>query len=130
MSGAHRPVTLVFATERTEAALREALFANRTVAWFGNYLAGSEKLLSAIFKASVSVVADFAEEAQKDKIYNVKNLSDISFKLASSDGTLIKIPAYSESRVNIPKNSDMRFEVINLMITATKNLEIEFHVTK
>jgi len=128
VSNLHRPVTLVFAAERTEAALREALFANRTVAWFGNYLAGSEELLSDIFEASV--VADFAEETKKSNTYNVKNLSDVAFNLASADGTRIKIPAYSETRVNIPKNSDLRFEVTNLMITATRNLEIDFPATK
>ncbi len=124
----HRPVTLVFAADKTEDALRDALFANRAVAWFGNYLAGSEDLLSAIFRASV--VADFAEETQKSKIYNVKNLSDVAYQLASDDGTRIKILAYSETRVNIPNNHDLRFEVTNLMITATQNLKIDFPVSK
>ena len=124
MRDSHRPVTLVFATDRTEVALRDALFANRTVAWFGKYLAGSEELLTAIFKASV--VAEYSDENKKDKVYNVKNLSDVAFQLASADGTRLKIPANSETKIYIPKNSNLRFEVTNLMITATRNLQIEF----
>jgi len=124
----NRPMTLVFAKQRTEESLREALFAGRTVAWFGNYLAGSEELLSAIFKASV--VANFTGETKKSKTYNVRNQADIAFQLLSADGTSIKIPAYSETKVNLPKDSDLRFVVTNLMITTSSNLEIDFPVTK
>jgi hypothetical protein len=123
-----RPVTLVFASDRTEAKLREALFANRTVAWFGNYLAGSEELLTAIFKASV--VTEFSGENKNGKSYNVKNLSDVAFKLTSTDGTRIKIPAYSETEISIPRKSNLRFEVTNLLITATRNLQITFPIEK
>ena len=41
-SGAMRPLTLVFAKERTEAAIREALDARRTAALFFGNLVGSE----------------------------------------------------------------------------------------
>lgn len=124
----NRPMTLVFAKKRTEESVREALFAGRTVAWFGNFLAGSEELLSAIFKASVE--AKFIEETKKVKIYEVKNLSDVAFQLVSADGTQLKIPANCETRVNIPLNNDLHFEVTNLLITATKNLNINFPTTK
>jgi hypothetical protein len=42
----------------------------------------------------------------------------------------LEIPAYSETRVSIPKNHDLHFEITNLMITATKNLNIKFPATK
>jgi hypothetical protein len=124
----NRPMTLVFAKDRTVESVREALFAGRTVAWFGKYIAGREELLAAIFKASVET--DFAEETKKSKIYKVKNLSDVAFYLVSDDGTQFEIPAYSETRVSIPKNHDLNFEITNLMITATKNLNIMFPATK
>jgi hypothetical protein len=36
--GGHRPVTLIFAKERTEESIKEALFARRTVVWFVDIL--------------------------------------------------------------------------------------------
>ena len=50
-----RPMTLIFATERTEAGLREAMEAGRTLAFGFNTLCGSEQLLVDFFKASVNV---------------------------------------------------------------------------
>jgi hypothetical protein len=46
--GDHRPLTLVFAKERTEAAIKEALFARRTVVYSGNRLIGEEQFLSEV----------------------------------------------------------------------------------
>src|SRR5690606_20515610 len=51
--GGHRPVTLVFATEKSEEAIREALFARRTVAWFNNLLIGDLRLIRPLITASV-----------------------------------------------------------------------------
>ncbi len=38
--GGHRPVTLVFAKEKSAEAIKEALFAKRTAVWFDNTLVG------------------------------------------------------------------------------------------
>lgn len=53
--GDHRPVTLVFARERTPEAIREALFARRTAAWSGNLLVGSEEHVRPLVAAAVTV---------------------------------------------------------------------------
>lgn len=49
--GGHRPVTLIFAAERTPEAIREALFAGRTVAWFDNTLIGRPEHVGALLDA-------------------------------------------------------------------------------
>ena len=41
-NGGHRPVTLVFAEEKTTESIKEALFARRTVVWFKNMLIGRQ----------------------------------------------------------------------------------------
>jgi len=46
----HRPMTLVLVGERTEKVVREALFANRTIAWFGDNLAAKEEYLKLFLK--------------------------------------------------------------------------------
>lgn len=51
--GHDRPITLVFAKEKTEASLKEALFAGRTVAIFNSLLVGKEENLLPLLNASI-----------------------------------------------------------------------------
>lgn len=53
--GNHRPITLVFAAEKSIESLREALFAGRTVAVYNALLVGREEFLKPLLKASVKV---------------------------------------------------------------------------
>ncbi len=53
--GGHRPVTLVFALDRTQEALKKALLARRTVAYFKHTLIGREADLIPLLSASVQV---------------------------------------------------------------------------
>ena len=53
--GGHRPVTLVFASQRTREALKAALFEGRTVAWFGDTLVGRPESLAPLLQASIHV---------------------------------------------------------------------------
>jgi 3',5'-nucleoside bisphosphate phosphatase len=53
--GGHRPVTLVFAKEKTEKSLKEALFEKRTVVFFNNMLIGREEFLKPLIDASLEV---------------------------------------------------------------------------
>ena len=73
-----RPVTLVFAKERNEASLKEAMFAKRTAALFFNKLVGKEEYTGPLVKQSIKV--------EKPHLYQdgyawfaVKNLTDIEF---------------------------------------------------
>lgn len=51
--GHNRPITLVFAKERSETALKEALFAGRTVAVFNSLLVGKEENIAPLLKACI-----------------------------------------------------------------------------
>lgn len=53
--GGHRPVTLVFAKERTEESVKEALFEHRTVVYYKDLLIGREPYLVPLIQASISV---------------------------------------------------------------------------
>ncbi|MCL6265090.1 Sb-PDE family phosphodiesterase [Flagellimonas myxillae] len=53
--GHSRPITLVFAKERTKAALKEALLAGRTVAVFDELLVGKEEYLKPLLKACIEI---------------------------------------------------------------------------
>ncbi len=53
--GKHRPITLVFAKEKSIESLQEALFAGRTVAVYNSLLVGKEEFLKPLLKESIKV---------------------------------------------------------------------------
>lgn len=81
-AGDHRPLTLVFAKERSQAALKEALFARRTVVYSGNRLIGEEQFLRPIFEKSISLDrASVVLKGKKAVLVQIKNSSDIDYEL-------------------------------------------------
>ncbi|UJH66672.1 Sb-PDE family phosphodiesterase [Allomuricauda sp. SCSIO 65647] len=72
--GHARPVTLVFAKERSVESLKEALFAGRTVATYDNLLVGKEEFLNPLIKASVEIM----------KVGYIGNTSVLEVKLKNS----------------------------------------------
>ncbi|MEA2078036.1 MAG: PHP domain-containing protein [Candidatus Marinimicrobia bacterium] len=76
---AHRPLTLVFAEERSEEAIKEALFARRTIALSeDDVLAGPEELLYQFVEACINI-------ENVDGEIKVSNLSEIPFIFERSD---------------------------------------------
>lgn len=123
-----RPMTLVFAKERTEESLKEAMFEARTLAYFDNTLAGPQNLLTAVFNASISISEPYLDNGRFFWI-EVKNNSDIPYHLiegpdgASSSFTL---DANSITTVRIDKsiNPELRFKVKNLLTAYEEYLEV------
>jgi 3',5'-nucleoside bisphosphate phosphatase len=75
----HRTMTLVFAKEKSLGAVKEALFAGRTVAWYQDQLIGRQEYLEALF-ASSTAVTDI--EYGKDTVrFRLRNTSDIDLVL-------------------------------------------------
>ena len=73
--GHHRPITLVFAKEKSPESLQEALFAGRTVAVYNDLLVGKEAFLKPLLKASIEVLsAAYIPDTQVLEI-TVKNIS-------------------------------------------------------
>ena len=121
----NRPMTLVLATERTEEALREALFANRTIAYFGHNLAGKEEYLKEFFNTAVEV--KLYNEGRKGKNYMVKNNSDVPFTL-SSEKVNFTIPANGQTMINIPIEAKNEFVAKNLFVRGTENLKLSLEL--
>ncbi len=73
--GNHRPITLVFAKERTKTSLREALFEGRTVAVYNDLLVGKEEFLLPLLRACVQVKsASYIPKTQVLEVV-IKNVS-------------------------------------------------------
>lgn len=128
INGGHRPITLVFAKERTEDSIKSALFAGRTVSWYNNLLIGNEEWLSALIDASLAFsyedyigpteVLQVKITNDSDARYLLKNKSPYSFQ---KNGDLVEILPHSEKTllVRTLKTLDevnIEFEVMNAIM--------------
>lgn len=127
----HRTMTLVFAQKRTAEAVKEALFAGRTVAWYQNQLIGPEEYLRAIFRASVDL-SDI-EYGPKNAIrFRLANSSDLDLELTRT-GKLgpktLTLPAGSEALVSIKVDDleapvEMDYTVQNFLCGPDKGVPV------
>lgn len=110
-----RPMTLVFATGRTEAALREALEAKRTLAFFQGTLVGDKEYLSKLVGASLKTrtVGDRLE---------VTNVSDITYRMTQGDALYV-FPAGKTVLIKAPQGE---FTVQNCLWGNGKHLTYMF----
>ena len=76
----NRPMTLVLAKERSLDALKQALFAGRTLVWFRDILAGKEEYAKPFFYQCISVGKPFYQN-DRSLFFEVTNNSDIPFYL-------------------------------------------------
>ncbi len=82
--GDKRSITLVFATEKTEEAIKEALFSRRTAVYAQDALYGEKRFLGPLFHASVEIVnPDITIRGTGGASVQVRNRSDIPFRLVS-----------------------------------------------
>lgn len=126
--GGHRPVTLVFARERTEEGLKEALVEGRTAVWFEDVLIGREEHLHPLLQSSIQVAGAAYEEDtsilrvelanRSDAGLILRNRSDFTFHEHADVFTLK--PNHTETlRVKTiqPKEvAELRFEVLNAVV--------------
>jgi len=120
----HRPMTLVFARDRSLESIKEALFADRTLAYFDNKLAGKEEFLKAFFEASVVIKSTGVTDRKKHELFEIRNNSVIPFDVETKKGEKLTIPA--EASLIIPLNRDEYKEltVRNLFTGSKSNLKI------
>ncbi len=135
-AGGHRPVTLVFATERSATAIREALEARRTAVWFDNLLIGTTDNVVPLVRASLIVAgAEYLEETsvlqvsienRSDVEYLLENRTDYSFH-AGSD--LVTVKPHETTRLEVktadaPASISLRFAVLNALTGPNTHPEI------
>ncbi|MEG3657251.1 Sb-PDE family phosphodiesterase [Arenibacter palladensis] len=106
--GNHRPITLVFAKEKSIEGLKEALFAGRTVAVYNELLVGKAEYLKPLLQTSIEI--EKAEYIGKTQVLEVelKNISSSDllfenamgytfydsspvFRISAGDSKIIKI---------------------------------------
>lgn len=144
--GEHRPITLVFARERSEDAVKEALFNKRAVAWAQHTLMGHEQYLAPLVVHSISII---------NPEVVIKERSTVYLQLFNSSSTRYKLRVLKEpiENVNFQKeinllpgkvallqiqntgkarsgtyNVKLPLEVMNAMIGPSRYLRIEIPI--
>ena len=112
----HRPMTLVFATERSEEAIREALDARRTLAYFHGTLVGNADYLAKLLTSSLKV------RKIGDNRMEVTNISDITYTMTQGDALYV-FPAGKTAMVPVLTG---QLTVKNCLYGHNKNLEFTF----
>lgn len=131
----HRPMTLVLATDRTEEAIKEALFDHRTLLYFYDTLMGKEEYLSKFFQAAVQV-GGIHYSSEKKNYLEIRNTCDVTFHLKKLDSAAkgypeqLEIPAHQAITVVIPKeetdhSAGIRYQVQNLISAPDQYVTVE-----
>ena len=111
LHGAHRPVTLVFATEKSLAGVREALDARRSAVFAEGNVYGREQQVRPLLHACLKVKN--VKFLEKDIIIDFENVSSIPVTLTKGKGS--EDTWYARYAV-IPPHSTYSYKVRPLLI--------------
>ncbi len=123
----HRPMTLVFAKERTEVGIKEALMNQRTALWFENNIIGNENFLAPIFQKSVVVkkvsyhekIAEVVLENESAVDFILENVGDYSL---FNKTKIFILKAGNELKIGVKTGEvleqfALKFKVHNLLVS-------------
>jgi len=144
--GEHRPMTLVFAKERNEDSIKEALVAHRTAIYYKNSIIGEEKYLGPIFDKSVQIPEAEVTIKGKGKAYiRIHNESEVDFELVANgspehiqapgnitlygDKTVLLAIGGKEQTFSGTEKIRIPYRVKNLMVAPDENLRVELGIT-
>ena len=121
--GEDRPMTLVFAKDKSLDSVREALEARRTLAYAYENVWGADQLLKDMFLASMKV-----EQVRGSK-YMVTNLSSVPYFVAEPGKNPVHIAPFTSIFFNVAKESNaIVLEVRNMWNGAETHPTVEIVV--
>ncbi len=144
-NGALRPVTLIFARERSLDGVREALDARRTAVFADGMVYGREEVLQPLMKALFEVSdVKFSEKKMTFRIVNRSSIPLVLRKAAGSENVVFPrdmiIRPFEETTLTIygwdykkPMNLDrfdVNFQVLNFFVDAGKPMTYSLHFEK
>lgn len=147
-----RPVTLVFAKERTAAALREALDQRRTAVWFNHTLLGRVEWLEPLVRAAVEVrVVGYRPDRLRFSIQDRPDTSLLDLELHNRSGSrlvlrpkdgpaptnepqVIVLEPQASVRLTVPTGQrlprvSLGFEVLNALTAPGRTLALNWDLT-
>ena len=108
-----RPITLVFAKERTHDSVKEAMFAGRVLALYNNFLMGKEEFIAPLVKECLTF--EMREDKGDYRVYNVVNKSDIKFQLQIGD-TVHQVTVNPQSETYLEVADDHNVTFVNCIL--------------
>ena len=131
----HRPMTLVFAGEKTPAGVKDALVNGRTAVWYNDQLIGKREYLQAIFDKA-AVVEEVGRERNNTVRFALANKYDIGVTLDRVGSTGPKeliIPPNSRALVRVKAENrespiELSYTVRNFLVGPKKGLAVRLRV--
>lgn len=112
-SGFDRPLTLVFAKEKTLESVREALEAKRTLAYGFGAVCGEEQLLKDFFAASMKVTVN--RIGTQNVYLTITNTSSITYVIKRGDSNQVKLAPFHSVQFSMPKTREtLDLTVLNM----------------
>ena len=136
-NGGHRPVTLVFAHEKSEKAMQEAMEKRQTAVWFKNTLVGPREFLGPLVEASLEIVhrsqglvptLQIHNHSDADYIllntsaYTLHNFSPV-FTLKAHETTALMVKTLEKL-----ETFELTFKVLNAFTSPAEHLDIKLSV--
>lgn len=135
--GGHRPITIVFAREKTIDAIKEGLQSRRTVVFYNNLLIGRDEYLIPLVEACIKIKS-FKYPARNSDVATVEieNVSSSEFILQNKSSytlhdhaDVVKVPP-GETKTILVKtvqrltNLEMKFEVLTAINAPNRHPQI------
>jgi 3',5'-nucleoside bisphosphate phosphatase len=124
-NGERRPMTLVFAKERTEAAIYDALMNRRTAIYFQNKLIGNDSYLKPIADASIRV--ERVERNGRRVSVTLYNNSSVPLTLTKVKGNDPNLAFFRE--IEIKPHSFINFNINETMETKADRFALKLEVS-
>jgi 3',5'-nucleoside bisphosphate phosphatase len=143
--GDRRPLTLVFARERTTESIREALDARRTAAFCSNRLIGREQHVRPIFERSIRIVNPRLPVRPGGRVFaQIQNDSDLRYELELKEKVegvslpaKLALPAGRTALMEVrvpekaaagPRQVRAHYKVKNVLVGPDQPLEVELNL--
>lgn len=116
------PMTIVFAENRTEEGVKEALFAGRTVVKFADMLVGSEKNLLRMVKACLHG-AEITEQGDRTFTVKFENKSTLKFDMLIGNK---QVSVLGKGNISVAMDRQDKIVFLNTFITDGQQLQIDY----
>ena len=135
--GGHRPVTLVFAQEKSAEAMQNAMEERQTAVWFKNTLVGSQEFLAPLVEASLELTRSGKGPVPRLKIHNHSDadyiLENLSAYSLHNFASVFVLKAHETTTVQVKtletlESFELKFRVLNAYIAPDKHPEINLLV--
>jgi 3',5'-nucleoside bisphosphate phosphatase len=135
--GGHRPVTLVFARDRSLEAIQMALEERRSAVWFNNTLVGDQEFLAPLIEASLEISRDGSPEVPSLQIHNSSDadyiFENISAYTLHNYAPVFMVKAHETTTVMVKTlealdSFELEFRVLNAFTAPNEHAKIKIRL--